>query len=219
MLFVNLAMSAILLFILFCLLFRFRDAQFALLNIFRHRRRTLSTLAAIMLGGVAIFLYGGFIQYSFWILKEQTIRTNIGHVQIYNPAYFESAKKNQSLIEDYAALKQAILAQPDLSSDISTISGQLEFTGVASHYENETTTYFSGLGVEPLAALKLGSFDKLIVGSDLSRVKTEEVTTGSGLAKTLNAEYGNWLDIMVVNAQGGQGAISLKVRGIFTSGI
>ncbi|WP_367163066.1 ABC transporter permease [Kosakonia cowanii] len=219
MLFVNLAMSAILLFIVFCLLFRFRDAQFALLNIFRHRRRTLSTLAAIMLGGVAIFLYGGFIHYSFWILKEQTIRTNIGHVQIYNPAYFEGAKKNQSLIEDYAALKQAILAQPDLSSDISTISGQLEFTGVASHYENETTTYFSGLGVEPLAALKLGSFDKLIVGSDLSRVKMEEVTTGSGLAKTLNAAYGNWLDIMVVNAQGGQGAISLKVRGIFTSGI
>ena len=45
------------------------------------------------------------------------------------------------------------------------------------------------------------------------------MTAGSGLAKTLNAKYGNWLDIMVVNAQGGQGAISLKVRGIFTSGI
>ena len=77
MLFVNLAMSAILLFILFCLLFRFRDAQFALLNIFRHRRRTLSTLAAIMLGGVAIFLYGGFNRYSVLSLEKQIKRTKI----------------------------------------------------------------------------------------------------------------------------------------------
>ena len=219
MLFINLAMSAVLLFILFCLLFRFRDTQFALLNIFRHRRRSFSTLAAIMLGGVAIFLYGGFIQYSFWVLKEQTIRTNIGHVQIYNKNYFETSNKNKSLIDDYPALKKAILNDPALAEDISTLSGQLEFTGVISQYESETSSYFSALGVEPLPALKLGSFDKLITGSDLSRIRTDEITLGSGLAKTLNAHYDDWLDVLVVNTQGGQGALSMKLRGIFESGI
>lgn len=215
----NIAVVVIICFVLYCLFFKFRDAKFSFLNLFRHKKRTLSTMIAIMLGGVSIFLYGGFIDYSFWILKEQTIRTNIGHVQIYNPKYFETSNKSRSLIADYANLKKEILSDHELSDDISTISGQLEFSGVVSQYENETSTFFSGFGVEPLASLKLGSFDKIISGSDLSRVKTNEVTLGEGLAATLNANYGDWLDIMTVNTHGGQGALSLKLRGIFSSGI
>lgn len=218
-LFINIIVALILLFVLGCVLFRFRDVKFAFLNLFRHKRRSFSTIAAIVLGGVSIFLYGGFIDYSFWILKEQTIRTNIGHVQIYNQNYFETSNKNKSLIENYPQLKQAILETPELAENISTLSGQLEFTGVISQYENETSSYFSGLGIEALPALKLGSFDKIISGSDLSRIRADEITLGSGLAKTLNTKYDDWLDAMVVNTRGGQGALSLKVRGIFASGI
>lgn len=199
--------------------FRFGDVKFAFLNLLRHRRRTFSTILAIILGGCAIFLYGGFINYSFWILKEQTIRTNIGHVQIYNKSYFDTSNKNKSIIVDYTSLKDNILNNPDLFRDISTISGQLEFTGIISHYESETSNYFSALGVEPLPALKLGAFDKIVFGSDLSRVKNNEITIGSGLAKTLDSQYGDWLDVIVINTAGGQGAMSLKLRGIFESGI
>lgn len=213
------AVSLIMAFVLYCLIFRFRDATFSFLNLFRHRRRSLSTVLAIVSGGVAIFLYGGFIDYSFWILKEQTIRTNIGHVQIYHQSYFDTANKSKSLIKNYAALKQDILTHPSLAKDISTLSGQLEFSGIISQYENETSSYFSGLGVEPLPALKLGAFDKIISGSDLSRIKHNEITIGGGLASTLNARYADWLDVMVVNTAGGQGALSLKLRGIFASGI
>ncbi len=218
-LFINIIVALILLFVLGCVLFRFRDVKFAFLNLFRHKRRSFSTIAAIMLGGVSIYLYGGFIDYSFWILKEQTIRTNIGHVQIYHQNYFETSNKNKSLIESYPQLKQAILDTPELADHISTLSGQLEFTGVISQYENETSSYFSGLGIEALPALKLGSFDKIISGSDLSRIRADEITLGSGLAKTLNTKYDDWLDAMVVNTRGGQGALSLKVRGVFESGI
>lgn len=219
MILINCIMLLIVAFVIYCLILRFRDAKFSFLNLFRHRRRTFSTLSAIILGGVAIFLYGGFINYSFWILKEQTIRTNIGHVQIYNKTYFDTANKNKSLIENYALLKRNLLNAPELANDISTISGQLEFTGIISQYENETSSYFAAQGVEPLPALKLGAFDKIVFGSDLSRIKHDEITLGSGLAKTLNAQYADWLDVMVVNTAGGQGALSLKLRGIFESGI
>lgn len=219
MILINCIMLLIVAFVIYCLILRFRDAKFSFLNLFRHRRRTFSTLSAIILGGVAIFLYGGLINYSFWILKEQTIRTNIGHVQIYNKTYFDTANKNKSLIENYALLKRNLLNAPELANDISTISGQLEFTGIISQYENETSSYFAAQGVEPLPALKLGAFDKIVFGSDLSRIKHDEITLGSGLAKTLNAQYADWLDVMVVNTAGGQGALSLKLRGIFESGI
>lgn len=215
----SLALLLIAGFVLYCLVAKTQDTRFAFLNLFRHKRRAFSTIAAIMLGGVSIFLYGGFINYSFWILQQQTIRTNIGHVQIYDKTYFDTSNKSKSIIQDYAGLKAAMLSDPQMAGYISTISGQLEFTGVISQYENETSSYFSALGVEPLPALKLGSFDRLISGSDLSRIKSDEVTLGSGLAKTLNARYGDWLDLLVVNTQGGQGALSMKLRGIFESGI
>ncbi|MBA7845713.1 ABC transporter permease [Klebsiella sp. RHBSTW-00484] len=219
MMFINCIVILVLLFIMYNIAFRFGDVKFAFLNLLRHRRRTFSTILAIILGGCAIFLYGGFINYSFWILKEQTIRTNIGHVQIYNKSYFDTSNKNKSIIVDYTSLKDNILNNPDLFRDISTISGQLEFTGIISHYESETSNYFSALGVEPLPALKLGAFDKIVFGSDLSRVKNNEITIGSGLAKTLDSQYGDWLDVIVINTAGGQGAMSLKLRGIFESGI
>lgn len=53
----------------------------------------------------------------------------------------------------------------------------------------------------------------------MSRVKTSEVTLGSGLARALNARYDDWLDVLVVNTHGGQGALSMKLRGVFESGI
>ncbi|MGG8233305.1 FtsX-like permease family protein [Klebsiella aerogenes] len=191
MIFINSIVALLLIFVVYNIVFNFGDAKFSFLNLLRHRRRAFSTISAIILGGCAIFLYGGFINYSFWILKEQTIRTNIGHVQIYNSTYFETANKNKSLISDYITLKNKILQNAD----------------------------FSAQGVEPLPALKLGAFDKIIFGSDLSRVKHDEITIGSGLAKTLDSHYGDWLDIMTVNIAGGQGAISVKLRGIFESGI
>lgn len=106
--FVNGFVLIIVLFIIYCVVFRFRDAKFSFLNLLRHRRRTLSTICAIILGGVAIFLYGGFINYSFWILQQQTIRTNIGHVQVYNKEYFDTANKSKHLINNYVALKMIL---------------------------------------------------------------------------------------------------------------
>lgn len=217
--FINGIVALLLLFVVYNIIFNYGDAKFSFLNLLRHQRRTLSTIFAIVLGGGAIFLYGGFIKYSFWILKEQTIRTNVGHVQIYNKSYFETANKNKSLISDYISLKHNILQNAYFSNAISTISGQLEFSGIISHYKSETSSYFSAQGIEPLPSLKLGAFDKIVFGSDLSRVKHNEITIGSGLAKTLDSHYGDWLDILAVNVAGGQGAISVKLRGIFESGI
>jgi len=219
MILTSIAVLMILCFLMYSVLFTAQDTKFAFLNLFRHKRRSFSTIFAIILGGVAIFLYGGFIDYSFWILKQQTVRTNIGHIQIYDKSYFETSNKSKSIINNYQGLKADIIHDPELSKYISTISGQLEFTGVISQYEHETSSYFSALGVEPLPALRLGSFDKLVSGSDLSRIKHDEITLGSGLANTLSARYADWVDLLVVNSHGGQGALSLKVRGIFSSGI
>ena len=91
----NSVVVLILIFVLWCVLFRSRDVKLLfkplspqetiLFNHCRHYARWRVD-----------FLYGGFIDYSFWILKEQTIRTNIGHVQIYNENYFQTSNKTKA---------------------------------------------------------------------------------------------------------------------------
>ena len=55
-------------------------------NIFRQRMRSSLTLAAILFGVIAIILSGGFVEDVFLQLREATIHSRLGHVQIYRTA-------------------------------------------------------------------------------------------------------------------------------------
>jgi putative ABC transport system permease protein len=197
------------------------DIRYTFLNLFRQRRRSGVTLLAITLGGVAVFIFGGFVDYSFWALREQTIRTNLGHIQLYEKGYLSSGANNslQYTISNYDEVKNLLQADRTIAPKIATITGQLAFTGIISQYDNGASTFFTGVGIEPQTSLVLGSLDKIISGSDLSRVEQQEITIGSGIANALSAGYGDWVDMLVVNPQGGQNAMSSQVRGVFQSGI
>jgi len=197
------------------------DIRYTFLNLFRHRRRSAVTLLAITLGGVAVFIFGGFVDYSFWALREQTIRTNLGHIQLYQKGYLASGSSSslQHTIANYDEVKQLLLADPQIAPEIKTVTGQIEFSGIISQYEKGVSTFFTGVGIEPETSLMLGSLDRIISGSDLSRIQPQNITLGSGVAQALSATYDSWVDLLVVNAAGGQNAISSEVRGIFQSGI
>jgi putative ABC transport system permease protein len=197
------------------------DIRYTFLNLFRQRRRSGVTLLAITLGGVAVFIFGGFVDYSFWALREQTIRTNLGHIQLYEKGYLSSGANNslQYTISNYDEVKNLLQADRTVAPKIATITGQLAFTGIISQYDNGASTFFTCVGIEPQTSLVLGSLDKIISGSDLSRVERQDITIGSGIANALSAGYGDWVDMLVVNPQGGQNAMSSQVRGVFQSGI
>ncbi|EJD6048524.1 ABC transporter permease [Providencia rettgeri] len=197
------------------------DIRYTFLNLFRQSRRSAVTLLAITLGGVAVFIFGGFVDYSFWALREQTIRTNLGHIQLYEKGYLTSGANNslQYTISNYDEVKNILIADPQIGHKVSTITGQLSFTGIISQYEKGASTFFTGVGIEPQTSLVLGSLDRIISGSDLSRVEPQEITIGSGISDSLSARYDDWVDMLVVNPEGGQNAMSSKVRGVFQSGI
>lgn len=197
------------------------DIRYTFLNLFRHRRRSAVTLIAITLGGVAVFIFGGFVDYSFYALREQTIRTNLGHIQIYQQGYMANGNSRslQFTIKDYAPVKATLLADPFIAEQTKTITGQLEFSGIISQYDKGVSTFFAGVGIEPQTSLLLGALDSIISGSDLSAVKPLNITLGSGVSSMLSAGYDDWTDLLVVNPEGGQNAMSAQVRGVFRSGI
>jgi len=197
------------------------DLGYAFANLFRQKRRSLVTLSSIVLGGVAIFIFGGFVDYSFWALREQTIRTNLGHVQIYKHGYLASGEASPLNygIENYQGIRAQLLEDAVLKPLIKTVTGQLDYSGIISNYESGVSTFYTAVGIEPESALLLGSLDRIVLGSDLSRIDHSGVTIGAGLARGLSASYDDYLDLLAVNPSGGQNAMSVGVRGILESGI
>jgi len=70
--------------------------KLALRNIFRNRPRSALTLAAIVCGVAAIIVSGGFVEDTFVQLRESTIHSRLGHVQIFRQGYLEYGRREPS---------------------------------------------------------------------------------------------------------------------------
>src|SRR5262247_702053 len=112
--------------------------KLAIRNVFRNRRRTLITLAAMGFGAAAIILFGGFVNAVYWGVRESTIRSQVGHIQIYRKGYSEKGTlaPYDYLITDYDVLREQLAAIPH----VRTVTARLGFSGLVS--TGDTTTSF-----------------------------------------------------------------------------
>ena len=73
-------------------------------NVTRHRRRVLFTLLIIVGGVLALLMTAGFIMWLMTSMREGAIRSQIGHIQIVRPGFFEGggADPYRYLLQDDA---------------------------------------------------------------------------------------------------------------------
>src|SRR4030095_17203826 len=104
--------------------------KLAIRTVFRNRRRTLITLAAMGFGTAAIIVFGGFVHSIYWGVRESTIRSQVGHIQIYRKGYSEKGTlaPYDYLIADYAALREQLSAIPN----VKTVTAPLGFSRLVS---------------------------------------------------------------------------------------
>ena len=62
----------------------------ALRNVLRQRMRTALTLGAVALGVASLVLAGGYVEDALVQLRESTIKSRLGHLQIYKAGLYES---------------------------------------------------------------------------------------------------------------------------------
>ena len=65
------------------------DARLALRNILRQPRRSLTAIAAIGFGIISLMLAAGYIEWSYWSIREESTTNQIGHIQITRPGYHQ----------------------------------------------------------------------------------------------------------------------------------
>ena len=189
-------------------------AKLAVRNVFRNRRRTLITLAAMGFGAAAIIVFGGFVHSIYFGVRESTIRSQVGHIQIYRKGYSEKGNlaPYDYLIADYPALREALQRLPH----VRTVTARLGFSGLVS--TGDTTTAFVGAGVVPEGEMNLSALAVIVDGNELASRDPRGVTLGVGLARAFGVKPGDDLTLLTTTKAGAINALAVKVRGVWESG-
>ncbi|AOK50971.1 ABC transporter permease [Burkholderia sp. MSMB617WGS] len=108
----------------------------ALRNLQRNRRRSITTLLAMIVGVCAILLFGGFSKDITFGLQTDFVRRS-GHLQIQRHGYFQYGSGNPVAygIGGYERLIAQLRDDPVLAPMIAVITPTLQFGGIAGNFE------------------------------------------------------------------------------------
>lgn len=189
------------------------NVELAARNLRRNPRRTLVAILTVAFGIVAFLLAGGFISWIFQEIREATIHSQLGHIQIVRPNYLE-----KGVADPYAFLLPGQSEELSLikrAPGVEAVAPRLAVNGLIS--VGEVTIPFLGEGVSPVPERALSSRMEIIQGKNLPEDNSPSVILGEGLAKSLRVSPGDPVVLMATTARGSTNAVELTVSGIFTT--
>lgn len=187
--------------------------KLAFRNLFRHRARTALTLAAVVLGVMAIVLSGGFVQDIFVQLREATIHSQLGHLQIQRPGFSEQGRQRpfDYLLRNSQAIVQSIEPWPE----VSDVLRRVRFMGLASNLRADLPVIAEG--VEPDKEARLGSFLTIAQGRQLQDSDTFGALMGEGAAGALQLKPGDPVILLATTSDGALNSLEFILVGTFRS--
>jgi putative ABC transport system permease protein len=190
-----------------------QDVRLAFRNVVRQRRRSAIATGAIAFGLAALILANGFIESILFEFREDTIQSQLGHLQIVRPNYHDAGKA-----DPYAFLLPNKIPELEVdteSSRIKAIIPRLSLTGLISH--RESTLSFIGDGEDPRGQAAFMKGLQITDGLNLSAVDPLGVIVGEGLARNLGIRVGDRVVLMSSTATKGINAVEVRVRGFFST--
>jgi putative ABC transport system permease protein len=180
-------------------------------NVVRQRSRTAFGLTAIAAGVAALMVAGGFIEWNLWALREGTIQSRLGHIQVMREGYREAgaANPNAYLLPEGSAQLAAIESLPH----VEVATPRLSFSGLISH--GDATVSFLGEGVVADKEQAISRYLSFGEGKGLSAQESDGIILGRGLAATLGVRGGDRVVLLVSNPRGGVAAVDATVRDTF----
>lgn len=184
-------------------------------NIFRHRRRSLVTLLAVLSGVVAIILFGGFIQANYSGLRESVIRSQYGHMQIYREGFLANRFHSPEKHRLEAGQVDSLASMLEKQNDVAVTARRIEFAGLLG--SDKVSQAAVVRAVEPDKESLINSALTILEGNDLNGEDNGSVILGEGLAQSLNAKVGQELTLLATTVDGAMNAVDVKVVGVFRS--
>lgn len=158
-------------------------------------------------------LAGGFIDWNLRFGRESTIRSQLGHLQVFRPGYVESGRADpfRYLLPSSGRELEAIEALPA----VKAVAPRLSISGLISL--GDATISFIGDGVDPQRESTLAQALTIRSGANLSPDDPTGLILGEGLAANLDARVGDAVVLVATTATGGVNAVEGRVRGIFAT--
>lgn len=213
----NIGLIAVILLVMYFVFFDRYTLLIAYRNVFRNVRRSLITIAAIALGSLTIIVFGGFINDMYYGLRESTIRSQLGHFQIYKAGYKEYGLESPDLyrLDNFDQIISAIENDEYLQGKVEAVIPVVEFSGLISSGENTKSFLATALDVSKDQCFS--TYDVNISGSKLGEGDRGVVTLGSLLAQSLNASTGDLMMVLVSTKNVGLNVLDVIVKGITRS--
>jgi len=188
--------------------------KIAVRNVFRNKRRTFITEMAVIFGAITIILTGGIFEFMVHGLREQTIKTQLGHIQIHAKRYSSKGISNpwKYIIKKPEEIIRHIADIPE----IKAITERVEFSGIIS--SGEISTNFIAIGVTPNKESLVSSGLNIIHGKKVSEMNPDSALIGKELAEGLGVKIGDSLTLLTNTVHGSFNAVEVVVDGIFQSG-
>lgn len=189
------------------------DLWLAMRSVLRQGRRTMIAIGAVSFGVIAMILSAGFIEWLMEGMRESTIKSQLGHVQVVRPGYVERGTSDPYgfVIEGEDDARRKVEA----GDHVKVVAPRLSFNGLASKGDN--TLAFLGQGVSARAESVLSSSVTISRGRNLSPDGANEMIMGRGLAANLGVQVGDTVVLMTTTAAGNINAVEAPVVGIFVS--
>lgn len=183
-------------------------------NLLRNRRRALIALLTVSAGVVAMVLADGFMQWIFWAMREGTIQSQLGHIQVVRPGYLNAGAADpfKFILPDSLPQRAAMEKTPG----VKLVAPRLAIAGLVSH--GETTVSFLADGVNPEKEEELSKAFRIVEGKNLSGPDAQEVVIGKGLARNLGVKPGDTVALLASPSTGGVNGVEATVAGIFITG-
>lgn len=182
-------------------------------NVWRHKARTASVLAAVAFGTAGLILSEGFIEDVFVQLAEAIVHSQSGHIQLAKGGFYAygAHQPDKYLVADPEGDKQRIASLPQ----VNDVMARLGFSGLLNN--GKTDLAVIGEGIEPEKEAKLGSFLKIASGRRLASTDRYSLLVGHGVAQSLKLKLGDRVSLVVSTSDGAMNTLDMEVIGIFQS--
>jgi putative ABC transport system permease protein len=185
----------------------------ALRNLLRHRARTALALAAIVLGVVALILSGGFVQDVFVQLREVTIHSQVGHLQLFRSGYYLEGRRDpyRYVIRGSEQLADSLRG----SHGVTDVTRRVYLSALANNGRADLPIL--GEGIEPGKEARVGSLLTIVDGRPLQDSDTSGALVGRGVARALQLKAGDRITVLANTPDGALNTIDVEVVGVFQS--
>ena len=163
----------------------------ALRNLLRNRRRSLTTLLAMVIGLTATLLFGGYAGNSILAMQTGYVQV-VGHLQIQRQDYFLYGSGNPAAygISDYPRIMDLVKGDPVLQPMLTMVTPKLNLGGIAGNFAAgvSKTVLAAGVVVDDQNKMReWNDYGSLSYSRPLALTGTpsESAVIGTGVARLL----------------------------------